>query len=214
MNQTLGIRNTILMLLAFIMLVVWGFIWRMNQPVIMSTEELRINGAVVLNKPRIFSDFELIDHRGEAFNLERMQGVWSIVFFGFTHCPDICPTTLATLHDTYSKLKEQEQERLQVVMVSIDPERDTVDKLAEYVPYFNDDFIGVTGNKHLIRRLTAELNVAYNKVALESGDYTMDHSTHLVLINPKGHYHGFFKAPHSEIKMRSTWRSIDATSNL
>jgi protein SCO1/2 len=214
MNQTLGIRNTILMLLAFIMLVVWGFIWRMNQPVIMSNEELRINGAVVLNKPRIFSDFELIDHRGGAFNLERMQGVWSIIFFGFTHCPDICPTTLATLNDTYSKLKEQEKERLQIIMISIDPERDTVENLAEYVPYFNDDFIGVTGNKHLIRRLTAELNIAYNKVPLESGDYTMDHSTQLVLINPKGHYHGFFKAPHSEIMMRSTWRSIDASSNL
>ena len=214
MDQRLGIRNTILMLLAFILLVVWGFIWRMSQPVIMSDEELRINGAVVLNKPRIFSDFELVDHRGELFNLDRMQGVWSIVFFGFTHCPDICPTTLATLNDTYSKLKETEKERLQIIMISIDPERDTADKLADYVPYFNDDFIGVTGNKHLIRRLTAELNIAYNKVPLESDDYTVDHSTQLVLINPKGHYHGFFKAPHSEIMLRSTWRSIDAGSAL
>ena len=67
-------------------------------------------------------------------------------------------------------------------------------KLAEYVPYFNDEFIGVTGNKHLIPRLTAELNVAYNQVPLDTGDYTVDHSTQLVLINPKGHYHGFFKA--------------------
>ena len=214
MDQRLGIRNTLLMLLAFILLVVWGFVWRMSQPVIMSDQELRINGAVVLNKPRIFSDFELVDHRGELFNLDRMQGVWSIVFFGFTHCPDICPTTLATLNDTYSKLKEQEKERLQIIMISIDPERDTVDKLADYVPYFNPAFIGVTGNKHLIRRLTAELNIAYNKVPLESDDYTVDHSTQLVLINPKGHYHGFFKAPHSEIMLRSTWRSIDASSAL
>lgn len=214
MDQRLGIRNTLLMLLAFILLVVWGFVWRMSQPVIMSDQELRINGAVVLNKPRIFSDFELVDHRGELFNLDRMQGVWSIVFFGFTHCPDICPTTLATLNDTYSKLKEQEKERLQIIMISIDPERDTADKLADYVPYFNPAFIGVTGNKHLIRRLTAELNIAYNKVPLESDDYTVDHSTQLVLINPKGHYHGFFKAPHSEIMLRSTWRSIDASSAL
>lgn len=214
MDQRLGVRNTVIIILAFIVLVVWGFIWRINQPVIMSNEELRINGAVVLTTPRIFSDFELIDHRGEVFNQENLQDVWTIVFFGFTHCPDICPTTLAILNDTYSKLKDHERERMQIVMISIDPERDSVEKLAEYVPFFNDEFIGVTGNKHLIRRLTAELNVAYNKVPLDASDYTVDHSTQLVLINPKGHYHGFFKAPHSEIMLRSTWRSIDATSGL
>ena len=214
MDQRLGVRNTVIIILAFILLVVWGFVWRINQPVIMSNEELRINGAVVLNTPRIFSDFELVDHRGEVFNQEHLQDVWTIVFFGFTHCPDICPTTLAILNDTYSKLKDRERERMQIVMISIDPERDTVEKLAEYVPYFNNEFIGVTGNKHLIKRLTAELNVAYNKVPLDSDDYTVDHSTQLVLINPKGHYHGFFKAPHSEIMLRSTWRSIDGSSNF
>ena len=211
MQQKTGIRRTIAVVLAFIMLVVYGFIWRMNQPVIMNDEQLRVNGAIVLDRPRIFSDFELIDHRGEVFKIARFQDTWTMVFFGFTHCPDICPTTLAFLNETYSKLKESEKEKLQVVMISLDPERDTVEKLAEYVPYFNDHFIGVTGNKHLIRRLTAEINIAYNKVPLEADDYTIDHSTQLVLINPKGHYHGFFKAPHSETMLRSTWRSIYST---
>lgn len=214
MNSKTGVRVTIVGLLGFILLVVYGFTWRMSQPVIMSKEELQINGAIVLDKPRIFSDFELEDHRGELFNNERFQGVWSIVFFGFTHCPDICPTTLAILNDTYSKLKDSEKERLQVVMISLDPERDTVEKLAEYVPYFNPEFTGVTGNKHLIRRLTAELNVAYNQVPLSDDDYTVDHSTQLILINPMGHYHGFFKAPHTEITMRSTWRSIAGSSQF
>jgi protein SCO1/2 len=208
------IRMTIAVIVAFIILVIYGFAWRMNQPVIMSNEELQINGAIVLDKPRIFSDFELQDHRGDVFNLERMQGVWTIVFFGFTHCPDICPTTLAMLNETYSKLKDSEKERVQVVMISLDPERDTVEKLAEYVPYFNPAFTGVTGNKHLIRRLTAELNVAYNQVPLSGDDYTVDHSTQLILVNPMGHYHGFFKAPHTEITMRSTWRSIDGVSKF
>lgn len=211
MQQKTGIRRTIAAVLAFIVLVVYGFIWRMNQPVIMNDEQLRVNGAIVLDRPRIFSDFELIDHRGDVFNIARLQDTWTMVFFGFTHCPDICPTTLAVLNDTYSKLKESEKEKLQVVMISLDPERDSVEKLAEYVPYFNDQFIGVTGNKHLIRRLTAEINIAYNKVPLEADDYTIDHSTQLVLINPKGHYHGFFKAPHSETMLRSTWRSIYTT---
>lgn len=205
---------TIAILIALILLVVYGFSWRMNQPVIMSKEQLQINGAIVLDKPRIFSDFELEDHRGEVFNLDRMKGIWTIVFFGFTHCPDICPTTLAMLNETYSKLKPSEKELLQVVMISLDPERDTVEKLAEYVPYFNPEFTGVTGNKHLIRRLTAELNVAYNQVPLNGDDYTVDHSTQLILVNPMGHYHGFFKAPHTEITMRSTWRSINGTSKF
>ncbi len=211
MQQQAAIRRTIALVVAFILLVVYGFIWRMNQPVIMSDEQLRANGAVVLDKPRIFSDFELVDHNGKPFNIVRMQDVWSIVFFGFSNCPDICPTTLAILNDTYSKMKDSEKEKLQVIMISLDPERDTVEALAEYVPYFNSEFIGVTGNKHLIRRLTAEINVAYNIVPLEGDDYTVDHSTQLVLINPKGHYHGFFRAPHSETMLRSTWRSIDAT---
>ena len=162
MEQKVAIRRTVIMVVAFILLVVYGFIWRMNQPVTMNDDQLRANGAIVLNQPRIFSDFELIDHRGEVFNIARMQDVWTMVFFGFTNCPDICPTTLATLNDTYSKMKDSEKERLQIVMISLDPERDTVETLAQYVPYFNEEFIGVTGNKHLIRRLTAELNVAYN----------------------------------------------------
>ena len=211
MQQQAGIRRTIAIVLAFIVLVVYGFIWRMSQPVIMNDEQLRVNGAIVLDQPRIFSDFELIDHRGEVFNIDRFRDTWTIVFFGFTNCPDICPTTLAVLNDTYSKMKESEKEKLQVVMISLDPERDTVEALADYVPYFNDQFIGVTGNKHLIRRLTAEINIAYNKVPLAGDDYTVDHSTQLVLINPKGHYHGFFKAPHSETMLRSTWRSIYST---
>ena len=208
------IRMTIAVLIAFIMLVVYGFSWRMNQPVIMSKEELQINGAIVLDKPRIFSDFELTDHHGEVFNLDRMKGIWTIVFFGFTHCPDICPTTLAMLNETYSKLKDSEKEKLQIVMISLDSERDTVEKMAEYVPYFNPAFTGVTGNKHLIRRLTAELNVAYNQVPLSGDDYSVDHSTQLILVNPMGHYHGFFKAPHTETTMRSTWRSIDGVSKF
>ena len=214
MQHQSRIRITIALLLGFILLVVYGFSWRMSQPVIMSNEDLRINGAVVLDKPRIFGDFELVDHRGETFNISRMQDIWTIVFFGFTHCPDICPTTLAMLDDTYSKLKDSEKDRLQIVMISLDSERDTVEKMAEYVPYFNSSFTGVTGDKYVISRLAAELFIAYNRVPLGDDDYTMDHSTQLILINPKGHYHGFFKAPHTEITMRSTWRSISASSGL
>ena len=210
-DQQVGIRRTIIIIVCFIVLVIFGFIWRMNQPVIMSVQDLRINGAIVLNTPRKFSDFDLIDHRGDAFTLERLKGQWSMIFFGFTNCPDVCPTTLATLNETYSKLKDSEKENLQIIMVSLDPERDTVDKLDQYMPYFNTEFVGVTGNKHFIKRFTTEINIAYNQVPLGGDDYTVDHSSQIVLVNPNGHYHGFFKSPHSAIMLRKTWRSIYGT---
>ena len=191
-DQQVGIRRTIIIIVCFIVLVIFGFIWRMNQPVIMSEQDLRINGAIILNTPRKFSDFDLIDHRGDAFTLQRLKGQWSMIFFGFTNCPDVCPTTLATLNETYSKLKDSEKENLQIIMVSLDPERDTVEKLGQYMPYFNAEFIGVTGNKHFIKRFTTEINIAYNQVPLDGDDYTVDHSSQIVLVNPNGHYHGFF----------------------
>ena len=159
-TQQAGIRRTVMIIVCLIMLVIGAFVWTMNQPVVMNEQQLRVNGAIVLSTPRIFSDFDLVDHRGEAFTKERLTDKWTMIFFGFTNCPDVCPTTLATLNETYRKLKDAEKENLQIVMISLDAERDSVEKLAEYMPYFNSEFIGVTGNKHLIRRLTAEINVA------------------------------------------------------
>ena len=108
----------------------------------------------------------------------------------------------------YEDLGESEKEKLQIVMISLDPERDTVEKMADYVPYFNEDFMGVTGDANFVLGLTTQLNIAYTQVPLGDDNYTVDHSTQLVLINPKGHYHGFFKAPHAEVGLRQTWRSI------
>lgn len=216
-KNSAGVRNTVIAIALFIVLVVVGFVWRMHQPVIMSDRELQANGAIEFKQPRIFNDFNLLDHKGRPFTLENLKGKWSIVFFGFTHCPDVCPTTLAELGKMYSKLSEKEQQQLQIVMVSLDAERDSVERLEQYVPYFDSSFVGVTGTTgqvgtmHQIRRLAGELNIAYNRVELGGDNYTIDHSTQLVLINPYGHYHGFFKAPHNEMILRKTWRSISAT---
>jgi len=208
LNQKIGIRLTVLGIVCFMMLVVAGFVWKMNQPVVMKKEQLRANGAIVLDTPRIFSDFELRDHLGQDFSKERFIGKWSMVFFGFTRCPDFCPTTLSVLNETYDKLKTSEKDRLQVILVSLDSERDSVEELANYLPYFNSQFIGVTGNKHYIKRFASEVNIAYNRVYLDDSSYTVDHSTQILLINPKGDYHGFFKVPHTPEKLRQTWRSI------
>ncbi len=133
------------------------------------------------------------------------------MFFGFTHCPDICPTTMAAAAKMYAELDAGEKEQVQIVLVSLDPERDTTEKLAQYVPYFNSDFVGATGNQYVLLKLATELNVAFSKVELENGDYTIDHSGNMILINPYGHYHGFFRPPFVERDMRIALRSIMAT---
>lgn len=210
-NSKRGIRLTLLCVTVFVALILAGFIHKISQPRILNAYELRENGAVLLDMPRKFSDFELVDHRGQVFGAENLTGQWTLLFFGFTHCPDICPTTMAAAAKMYEGLEQEDKEQLQVVLISLDPERDTTEKLSQYVPYFNPDFIGATGNQYVLLKLATELNVAFNKVQLETGDYTIDHGANMVLINPYGHYHGFFKPPFEEGSMRMAWQSIKAT---
>ena len=150
----------------------------------------------------------LVDHRGEPFGRARFEGSWSLVFFGFTYCPDICPTTMAQLDDFVGRLEESEARDTRVVMVSVDPARDTVEQLARYVPFFNPDFIGVTGDFLDIHRFATALNTPFRKVPGQGDDYLVDHSANVALINPRGDYHGFFKAPLDLGKMELTYRSV------
>jgi Uncharacterized protein SCO1/SenC/PrrC, involved in biogenesis of respiratory and photosynthetic systems len=196
--MTKNIRLTIILCVSFSLILLGAFMYRLTKPRILSDAEMREYGAMVLSTPRRFSDFSLVDHQGGDFTKAQLLGKWTLVFFGFTHCPDICPTTLATLNKVIAPMDDAEKDKIQVVLLSVDPERDTTEKLAAYVPYFNKDFIGVTGNPFQILSLATQLNTVFNKVPLPNGsdgnDYTMDHSGNIVILNPKGDYHGFFQA--------------------
>jgi len=161
--------------------------------------------ATWLRAPRPLPEFELLSHSGQAFSKENLAGNWSILFFGFANCPDVCPTTLATLNRVVDGIADQGKRPPRVIFVSVDPMRDSVDKLAAYVPYFNPDFIGLTGEFARIQNLTRELGVAVNYSPIKqtgSGqedqlqNYSVDHSTTLFLIDPDGRLSGIFSAPH------------------
>lgn len=214
MSQSRNIKLTVAGLLALITLIVAGFVHKISLPRVMTTSEMKLNGLYLLDTPRDMGAFALVDHHGKPFDLERLKGRWSLVFFGFTFCPDICPTTMAFLNDFMASLEGTEAQDTQVVMVSVDPARDTVEKLASYVPYFNPEFIGVTGEFLDIHRFATALNTPFRKVVGEGGDYQVDHSANVVLINPKGHYHGFFMAPLDLGKMKLTYRSARALWEL
>ena len=155
--------------------------------------------ATVLEPANSIGDFELITHFGTSFTLDSLKGKWSLLFFGYTNCPDVCPTTLQTLTQVDKQISENttDDHQMQVVFVSVDPERDTPERLAQYVPYFNQSFIGVTGKQTEINRLTQQLGILHLRV--ESNDdqnYLVDHTSSILLFNPNGELRALFSVPH------------------
>lgn len=202
-----GVRWTIAGVLLFMTVVVTSFIHRVGEPRIMSLAETRANGLFLFDTPRDPGEFSLIDHHGSPFTREDLIDQWTLIFFGFTHCPDICPTTMAELAELKEQLVGTEASDARVVMLSVDPARDTPERLAQYVPYFNADFIGVTGDFTDILSFAQRLNAPFRKVSEPDGAYQMEHSANVMLMNPRGDYHGFFRAPLDIPKMRVTLRS-------
>lgn len=149
-----------------------------------------------LQQPRALPEFSLIDQNGDEFGNAQLQGKWHLFFAGFTHCPDFCPTTMTKLKGVETELGSL-SEALQVVLFSVDPQRDQPEKLAQYVHYFSPEFIGVTGAQDQVDSLAAGLGLAYAIVGdAGSEDYTVDHSAALVLLNPQGRIAAYFSPPH------------------
>lgn len=127
---------------------------------------------------------ELTDHTGRARTLQEFRGKAVVIFFGFTHCPDVCPTTLADVSQALKTLGS-EAERVQVLFVTVDPERDTKDVLGQYVTAFDPDFLGLYGDAAATQRAAREFKVYYEK--RKTGDsYSVDHSGQTYVIDPNG----------------------------
>lgn len=173
--------------------------------------------ATVLPEARALPDFLLEDHHGKAFTNESLRGKWSFVFFGYTHCPDVCPTTLALLNQVDEKLKKAKDIVLpQTIFISVDPERDTMEQLAEYVPYFNPEFIGVRGSIQQLQALTAPLGIAFGQEGneegdVESDDYEVFHSSRILLIDPKARLKALFSSPQDVNQIASDYIKIIAS---
>ena len=161
---------------------------------------------MLLPEPRVIADFALVDDEGAPFSLDNLRGQWSLIFFGYTHCPDVCPSTLYDLklvHEKLEQLNGDAETNHQVLFASVDPERDTPEQLNKYVDYFHPDFIGVTGPQEQLAPLTMQLGIAYRIEEHEAGatQYNVDHSVSILLMNPEGRLHGVFPAPHDADKM-------------
>jgi protein SCO1/2 len=183
-------------------------LWHLTRP-----EPPTLTSLRVLPQPRVIADFALVDEDGERFTLERLRDTWSLVFFGFTHCPDVCPSTLYDLqqvHERISGSKAEGQDRHQVLFVSVDPERDDPQRLKRYTDFFHEDFIGLTGEHRQLEPLSMQLGIAYRIEEHEAGSqtYAVDHSASVLLLEPSGRLYGVFPAPHDPEAMSADLAAI------
>lgn len=209
MSTFSGIRNTVLAICLFMVAMVGMLVYKQLSRPLLSAEQLRDHGVFMYDNPRIIKPFVLEDHHGQGFDNARLQGQWTIAFFGFTFCPDVCPTTMAMLSQALAGIEDQKiLANTQVLLVTVDPARDTVAQLAQYVPYFNPGFLGVTGDFLKIHAFATNLGAPFQKVPGGGDNYAVDHSGYIFLINPRGDYQGFFKPPFAPDTFRQNYLSV------
>jgi len=200
-----GIRNTILSTLAFMALILGLFFSSFLIPRPLTEEQRNELGLVLFESPRPLVDFEMQNQNEQLVNLESIKGSWNIFFFAFTSCPDICPTTLSLISAAYEQFKLP----VRVIMVTVDPERDSLDTLRGYLGSFNQEFIGYRGEFEETVKLAQQLNIAFGKIpGSQPGTYTMDHNASLALVDPNGNYVGFIKSPKSASNIQTIVNSL------
>lgn len=163
----------------------------------LDSPQLQLTTGTLLPNPRDIEPFSLVDQTGHPFTRDSLRGAPTLVFFGFTHCPDICPTTLAMLAQVKKAANIPD---LRVLFVSVDPERDTTQNVALYVRAFDPQFIGVTGQPEMIAKVTKNFNVVAAKVELPGGTYTVDHSAAVFLLDTQGRIAAIFTPPFNNIE--------------
>jgi protein SCO1/2 len=161
-------------------------------------------------QPQALSAFSLIDQHRQPFGLDRLRGRWSFVFFGYTACPDACPTTMRSLKRLAQKLAETPPHgaAVQFLFVSVDPQRDNAEQLGRYVAYFNKDFIGLTGSDVEIAALARQLHVMYERSEEAQGGYQISHTAAVMLIDPQARLVAAFSRPHDTDAVVSQFHAI------
>ena len=158
-------------------------------------------GIILLPQSRSLPELSLTNQDGEAVAVDQLKDQWSLLFFGYTFCPDICPATLAQLRQLQGQLPPETLAKLRIVLVSVDPHRDTPEQLKKYLDYFDAGFIGLTGEQATIQKLANGVSIPFIPADTSKENYTVDHSGNLVLIGPDGRQRGFIRAPINNSKL-------------
>ena len=159
-------------------------------------------GIILLPQSRQLPDLKMLDQEGQPVAVNQLKDKWSLLFFGYTFCPDICPTTLAQLRQIKSELPKEHVDKLQIVLVSVDPNRDTPQQLKQYLSYFDPEFKGLTATSlDDLQKLANAVSIPFIPADTSKPNYTVDHSGNLALIGPDGTQRGFIRAPLNNQKL-------------
>lgn len=161
-----------------------------------------------LTAPRPLTAFQLTAHDLQPLDLSRLKGKWTLLFFGYTHCPDICPITLTELAQTAQQLEPAILKNTQFVFVSVDPQRDRPESLAEYIGYFNEHFIGATGSNADLTTFAQQLDSKFSLETNPAGEPIVNHSSAMLLIDPQVRYYARLKAPHYAEEVRAQYLAL------
>jgi len=225
--------------------VVLVFLFSLRQEIDLQTELDDLGATVYPQQRSIAPNFSLVDQRGSSFSADDLQGRWSLVFFGFTNCPNICPLSMVELGQFYSNLladNEHDLDLPQVMMVTVDPQRDSPEVLAEYIDNYHEAFLGLSGDATQIAALAQQLYVVIDNVensddienqnsmnqphsgheavpgSADQGEHqqnpsAFDHSGHISVINPKGELHAVIRLPHRDQYLSQAYRLITENWN-
>jgi protein SCO1/2 len=165
--------------------------------------------ATVFDVPRAIPALQLVDQDGRPFTAAALRDHWTLVFFGFTHCPDVCPTTLAVLKQVRQQLADlPEAQRPRVVLFTVDPERDTPERLRDYVRFFDPSFGAVTGTVAAVEQAAAAFAIPFAKVPLPGDGYTMDHGAGIFVVGPSGQAIAYSSPPHEAAMLARDFRKV------
>ena len=205
LKSSLLYRIVIALVFLFLVATIWNITSQSSSP----PQELI---GVLRAEPRQLNSFELINQNGQLINERLFEDKWSFVFFGYTSCPDICPMTLHTLNSVMDRLGKEHVDILpdtQVIFVSVDPERDTAESLADYVTFFNKDFIGLTGDKKNIDNFTQPFGAGYMMgQEISPGEYLVAHTSAIFLVAPDAKVVASFSQPHNPGTIVSQYKKI------
>ena len=164
--------------------------------------------GIVFDDPQKIVTVQLVDHRGEEFGVERLQNRWSLIYFGFTNCPDLCPLTLTQFAKLDEELGIEPTPPIQYIFISVDPDRDTPDRLGAYVEFFLPELIGVTGKSVDLEKFASQLAVGFKAHSDQGENYPVDHSNAILLVNPAAEFQAVLTAPHTTERLAADFRAI------
>ena len=215
-RKQLLFRGGLAFLLAIIVAITLFFGWRFlgSDAVVRTPAEIE---DYLFWEAKELTAFSLKVADNKIFNLESLKGKWSFIFFGYTHCPDICPATLSVMGAAFSMLERNPAvaPEIQGVFVSVDPRRDTPELLKEYASYFDDGFSGVTGSTAQIDAFTRQMGALYvlNSESADDVNYSVTHNSTIFLVDPRGRLYGRFSPPQDPLVIANIFVKVRAFYN-